>query len=148
MNVQTTFDQGDITLKKANPGCYLCIFLCFDVPITIWLWETNQILPPKDPYTDPPIPYSSAAEFCGIDALLWLRIYFTTAWASNFYTVIFILFFTKPAPGGSATKALAELGCMYSGPQFLVALFYVSWLIYGFAMQISDDNRCSEFAET
>ena len=140
MNSKVTFDQGKITLKKSIPRGQICFLLVFDLPIMIWLWASQQILPSQ--YSD------DVVEFCGIDALLWLRINFTASAVFNFYTILFTLLFTKPSPGGSQQAALAAEGCKYTLISSIYALFAMSWLLYGYILQVAGGNECGAKSET
>ena len=51
--------------------------LCaLNIPITIWLWTYDQKLP------------TPAVEFCGIDALSWLRVYWTAATVNGVFVIV------------------------------------------------------------
>jgi len=50
--------------------------LCIQIPITIWLWTYDQKLPVE------------AVAFCGIDALFWLRIYWTVILANSLFVIV------------------------------------------------------------
>ena len=39
MDSQVTFDQGDITFKRAKPYSSICWLLFFDLPIMIWIYS-------------------------------------------------------------------------------------------------------------
>jgi len=52
--------------------------VCLYIPITIWLWTYDQKLPLG----------VDAVAFCGIDALSWLRIYWTAAVGNSVFVIV------------------------------------------------------------